>query len=315
MVAVVEGHLSERPLPPADATRLLFLAMLAQYKTIARNGYDRIFPKAIWRKQWDNLELRIVPDPERDMYFADVFFALGWIWSFMAEPIAKFHTPHKGFKERSYIVYRKETWGNRGIGYIRLGYKASAATGQSGLDEIFNLTSTEPPDMTENNASVALSDISPPTTISSASYPNPFPVPESGVVLFFGTRKNLPGDPLKIVIYLLLSILQEAWALMITNHGGTTRFPTTSRAEPNYGVSVAFDPHNGRDRLLYPMTTSMVAASVFGVVYYMLHEGVFGWRVSVVYPDSTRANIGRGDIYINHPYQQADGKVNATATS
>ncbi len=81
-------------------------------------------PKVKWQKQWDPYELTVLPDFNQDMRLSEVFFALGWIWSFMAVPVPEFGSRHYGFHERDYVVFRNEAGGKRAVGYIRMGYRA-----------------------------------------------------------------------------------------------------------------------------------------------------------------------------------------------
>lgn len=61
------------------------------------------------------------------------------------------------------------------------------------------------------------------------------------------------------------------------------------------------------------MTASMVADSAFGIVYYMLHEGFFGGRVSMRSPTPSKMRVALGDILINYPNDRVDDHVNSTA--
>lgn len=103
--------------------------MVNYFKTAAASGGDRPLPKVFWRKQWDYIELTVLPDLDADMRLADVFFALGWIWSFMAVPTSEFDSQHSGFKERIYVVLRREQGHIRAVGRIKLGFLNTRQTG------------------------------------------------------------------------------------------------------------------------------------------------------------------------------------------
>lgn len=98
--------------------------MVNYFNTAAGRGGDQPLPKVRWRKQWDAMELIVVPAFDQDMRLSEVFFALGWIWSFMAVPLVEFKSLYEGFHERDYVIFRKQPDGNLIIvGYIKLGYR------------------------------------------------------------------------------------------------------------------------------------------------------------------------------------------------
>lgn len=125
---VVAPMSSERPLHAGDATKLLFLGMLQYYRTAAQSGADTLLPKTFRRTYWDGLALTVFPDLDEDMRLADVFFALGWIWILMAVPKPSFDNPHRGFKEREYVVCRRGLGIQRPIGYIKVGFRNKGQT-------------------------------------------------------------------------------------------------------------------------------------------------------------------------------------------
>ncbi|KAL8783988.1 MAG: hypothetical protein Q9213_004239 [Squamulea squamosa] len=270
--------------------------MLVNYRTAVRSGGDLQLPKVVWKKRWDELGIGVSPIGDQDMTFADLFFALGWIWTYMAVPKAEFDSPYRDFRERCYVVYRHEGDTSVAKGYIRFGYHW---IGQAGLDGFLNTTSAATPPTEGNTTDVALSSELPlPSTIL-AAYPNPFPIPGSNVILQFGPPKALPSGPLRPVIYMLLSILQEAWALMAANKG-ITLFPPTNRFDSAYAIHIAVEPRRNFDRIT-PLTTSIVADSVWGIVYYMLNEGVFGGRIGIFSPGQHQGRVNTGIIHINDP--------------
>ncbi|KAL8952230.1 MAG: hypothetical protein Q9222_001844 [Ikaeria aurantiellina] len=293
-VQVVPKYSSLCPLPPADLTRLFFLEILTVYRTAAIGNKDSLIPKSVWRKTWDNIQIAILPDPDQDMRYGDAFFALGWIWELMAVPVSAFSGPDRGFKERSYIVGRREGRGEMVI-------KGLILSDATAINSTTTVNVSSPTDSTD---SAVASELAFPdnSTISSAPYPNPFPVPESALVLFFGPRRVvLPGAPLKVIIYLLLTLIQRAWAVMLAaQHPGPTAFPAASITDPEYGLQVRVEPAPGQQGSGCRMTTDIVVEAAWGVVYYMLHEGVFGGHVSILEPDETGARKFCGDFYISH---------------
>ncbi|KAI4180134.1 MAG: hypothetical protein LQ346_007054 [Caloplaca aetnensis] len=293
-VLVAYAHTStERPLSPADTTRLLFLSMVNLFHTAAGSGGDLPLPKAKWRKQWDHYELTVLPDFDQDMRLSEAFFALGWIWSFMAVPIPEFGSRHYGFHERDYVVFRKESGGGKRIvGYIRMGYRGG-----------YQIEQPVPEETSANSSSVALAaNLTDTSRTAALSYPyGPFfLVPESKIWLYFlAPRTRLPYGADKVLSYLLLSILQQAWSVMI-EHGGGYSFPATTRSYPALGLSVATEPKRAGYRQQSLMTAAMVAESAFGVVYYMLHEGFSGGKVSMRVPTASGMRIALGDFLVRY---------------
>ncbi len=140
------------------------------------------------------------------------------------------------------------------------------------------------------------------TPATPLSYPyGPFLlVPESKIWLYFlAPRTRIPYGADKVLSYLLLSILQEAWSVMI-DHGGKSSFPATIRTYPALGLTVATEPKKAGYKQQSLMTAAMVAESAFGVVYYMLHEGFSGGRVSMRYPTASGMRIALGDFLVKY---------------
>ncbi|KAL8897055.1 MAG: hypothetical protein Q9207_007414 [Kuettlingeria erythrocarpa] len=270
--------------------------MVNFFHTAAGSGGDLLLPKAIWQKQWDHLELTVLPDFDQDMRLSEVFFALGWIWNFMAVPIPEFGSRHHGFHERDYVVFRKEGSGEkRAVGYIRMGYRAGFQVEQP-LSEETSAKSTSV-ELAANLTDTSL------TTAAPLSYPyGPFLlVPETKIWLYFlAPRTRLPYGADKVLSYLLLSILQQAWSVMIEHSSGKYSFPPTIRTYPALGLTVATDPKKAGYRQQSLMTAAMVAESAFGVVYYMLHEGFSGGKVSMRYPTASGMRIALGDFWIRY---------------
>ncbi|KAL8771995.1 MAG: hypothetical protein Q9209_002660 [Squamulea sp. 1 TL-2023] len=266
--------------------------MLVNYRTAVRSGGDLQLPKIVWRRRWNDMEIGVSPIADEDMTFADLFFALGWIWTYMASPKPEFDSPYRDFKERCYVVYRHEEDMSVAKGYIRFGYH------WIGQDGFFNITSVATP-IEANTTDITLtSELSLLSTIL-AAYSNPFAIPGSNVILQFGRPKTLPGGPLKPVIYMFLSIMQEAWGLMAANKG-IANFPSTNRIDNEYTINIAVEPRRTFDRRTL-LTTSIIADSVWGIVCYMLHEGVFGGRISIFSPGEHEGRINTGIIHINDP--------------
>lgn len=151
-----------------------------------------------------------------------------------------------------------------------------------------------------------------PRSAAGTPLPNPFPVPESGVVLFFGPRRTLPVETYVMVFYLLLGIFHKAWAVMIQNHG-IAPFPRAGWFDPEVQLDVAVYPRTGADGRTPLTTTSTVVDAAWGIIYYMLNEGVFGVDVSVLVPDKEGARETQGHILINQPYAHMGDNLNTTA--
>ncbi|KAL8761516.1 MAG: hypothetical protein Q9184_002364 [Pyrenodesmia sp. 2 TL-2023] len=278
------------------------MSMVDYFNTAAGSGGDQPLSKVKWQKQWDDMELTVLPAFNRHMRLSDVFFALGWIWSFMAVPVPEFRSPHYGFHERDYVIARKEPGVNRVVGHIKLRYREGLQTEPAALETTNNITSVGLANATD-------------TSPTAVSYPwSPiFGVPESKVWLYFlEPRTVLPYGSDGVISYLLLSILQQAWSVMIQHNGGYS-FPPTIRT---YGAwTVATDPKKAGYKQQSLMTASMIADSAFGTVYYMLHEGFTAGKTSMRYPTASGMRITLGDIWIKYSGGGAKGTVPAVATS
>lgn len=127
VIQVEEQWSSELDLPSAELTKLLVAGMVTFYHLAAQAGNGRLEPGTTLRSYSDALELIIMPGVEHEMQPSDAFFALEWIYIYMAVPNSAFRNPSSGFKQRAYNVYRREHGGRHlWLGLINFGFRSPA---------------------------------------------------------------------------------------------------------------------------------------------------------------------------------------------
>lgn len=61
------------------------------------------------------------------------------------------------------------------------------------------------------------------------------------------------------------------------------------------------------------MTTSVVAETIWGLVYYLVHDGPFGGKATVYYPNVFGKKLPCGDVYLSYVPTDASDVANTTA--
>ena len=139
--------------------------------------------------------------------------------------------------------------------------------------------------------------------------PNPYPVPDSDVILIFGRAAGIP-PPRRVILGLFFSFFLELYLGALARRGDAL-FDERQLVRPE--ASIYFVP---RRRGETPLTTdSIIVDAIIGMVAYMASEGFMATDITIVKPDATGKRVPRGTFSIRTPsLSGVNGTIDASGT-
>ena len=249
---------------------LFHLLQIDLYRMTVDDGGDKKIEDLLMKRQYKNVVLQIrQKDPNAfGITYGDAIYGIQNIMHTMLYP----KKPTDGFWENTWGVLRKTLPRQSSVvGLIELQKDLRSATNFSS-----STTSTF-------NSSIS----------SSKPLLAPFPVPGTDVTLLVGARGT--DLPIEAIIWPLNYFFSAAWQQVASDHAPTP-MGLMRLKDQTKRVELLMRPRK-RGELSLISTSDLVEATT-GIAYYMLQEGFFATKITVVRPDETGRRRPVADIEI-----------------
>ncbi|KAI4117375.1 MAG: hypothetical protein LQ338_007564 [Usnochroma carphineum] len=291
-----------RALPQSRTILFNALALIDFYRRTLRHGGNGATPCGKWQQDFRDLRIAITPAPSSGgfrMTCADAWFGLSLISTFMNELDPERGPPFMGFWEYTYYVLRISVSPYHEMGQISVALlTAPDARTPASLDSADNpsANSSRVPAAGVDFAAFDNRDLSdtlfPTPSVSVPPLPNPYPVPDSDVILIFG--RSMGAAPARSpMVNFFHFFLVEAYISLLEHRGDA---PIGTKRIEHGTASARLIPRMRDGR---PLTMgSTVADAVLGMLNYMLVQGFMATDVTIVKPDATgkRTPVGMFSI-------------------
>lgn len=254
---------------PQKATILFFLIIqLEIYTDTLTRGGDAVLTEPIWERVWGGLTLRVRPILHTSTTWADVLFGLHKILRQMLDPAQ----PQQ---------FRESKWG---IGRREPGAPYESMETVAWVDLYRALPESSPPT---------------PASMIDASFNNsrplsaPFVVPNTHITLLIGSRgADLKRSP---VVQTLDNLIGDTWrSVAINGRAGRIQQITFYSRHPDEMFEGIMRPR--RNGAVSLFTETDLVETLIGVVYYMVQNGFYATKFTMVRSDGRGRRTVIGEL-------------------
>ena len=156
------------------------------------------------------------------------------------------------------------------------------------------------------------------TSNLSTPFPNPFPVPDSDLILIFGPLTAVAPTLRNWIPHALLRVWEDAF-LLVTENKKVMPFPDITYRDSIHPIQISVESEKGPNGKNLVVSSTM-ADAITGIMYYMLHEGFSTTKINLVRPNQVGRRMRVGLINITQRSElemmaEARNAINAAAAT